>query len=136
MTGTMLDIKEMRHALMATYINVVVVLQIRAMREQRGWSQGDLARELGKAQSQVSQWEKIPWDNWPTLTSLQEIAAVFDVALEVRFRPWTQAISEFLGEYESAGLSSKSLAVASWEEEYSKLAAEFSSAAAPQEKPE
>jgi transcriptional regulator with XRE-family HTH domain len=123
-TGTMLDIHDMRHELMATYINVTVALQIRAMREARGWSQDQLAKELGTSQAVISGLEQVRWKHWPQLSTLLDVAKVFDVALLARFCPWTQLIEDFMrSPGERKGLSYETIAVSNWEEEFEKMAA-------------
>lgn len=113
MTGTMLDVKEMRHELMRTYINVSLALQIKTMRESRGWTQTELAQHVGCFPNQISNIELVRWKEWPTLTTLHKIAAAFDVALEVRFGSWTEQLAEFL--------SPADLNVKSFTEEYADI---------------
>lgn len=116
MTGTLLDIKELRHELMATYLNVTIALQIKAMREAKGWTQTELAQKIGCHPSQISGWEEVRWKNWPNITTLLKIAAAFDVALELKFRSWSSLIDEFMG-----GVSATEFSPLSFEEEFEKL---------------
>lgn len=119
MTDTALDIHEVRHELMATYINVMLALQIRAMRQTRGWTQKEFASKLGTSQSVVSGLEQLRWTNWPTITTLNRVAHVFDVGLIVQFVPWSQLFSEFVGS------SKDSLNISGWKEEYELLSHAF-----------
>jgi ribosome-binding protein aMBF1 (putative translation factor) len=58
---------------------------VRAMREQRGWSQSDLAREAGMTQSAVARFEA--GGTIPTLPVLERLARALDADLEVRLTP-------------------------------------------------
>lgn len=69
-----------------------IAKQIRALRESKGWSQAELARRIESHPSIISGLEDPTSESWPTLSTLQRIAAAFDVALSVRFVAW----SEFL----------------------------------------
>ena len=52
-------------------------VQIRALRDKRGWTQAELAKRLGVHPSAVAQWER-GWTE-PRKVSLQALAGVFDV---------------------------------------------------------
>jgi transcriptional regulator with XRE-family HTH domain len=80
--------KEMREAYLSAQIRTKLTSQIRTIRSQRGWSQGDFARELGKPQSNVSQRLENREYGQFTLSTLLEIAAAFDVGLVVEFVPY------------------------------------------------
>jgi transcriptional regulator with XRE-family HTH domain len=83
--------KEYRDAYVAEHVKRGISYQIRALRDQRQWSQSDLSQKLGKAQSVVSRIEDPNYGKF-TVQTLLEVAAAFDVALLVRFAP----ISEML----------------------------------------
>jgi ribosome-binding protein aMBF1 (putative translation factor) len=55
---------------------------VRAMREGRGWSQNDLAREAGMTQSAVARFEA--GGTIPTLPVLERLARALDAHVEVR----------------------------------------------------
>jgi transcriptional regulator with XRE-family HTH domain len=76
--------KDMRDAYVEAQTRVKIAHQIRSLRTQRNWSQGDLGKRLGKPQSNVSRLEDVEVGKY-TLSSLFELAAVFDVALIVDF---------------------------------------------------
>ena len=86
-----LNDKRMRDAYLAGQTRTRLVNQIRALREQRGWSQGEFAARLGKPQSNVSRWENREYGNF-NLKTLYELANVFDIGLLVEF----VAYDEFL----------------------------------------
>ena len=63
LTGTLLDIKEMRHELLFTYLNVSIALQIREMRKARGLTQEALAEKSGVTYQTISRAEALRWDS-------------------------------------------------------------------------
>lgn len=62
---------------------------VRDLREQRGWSQTQLAQAAGMTQSAVARLEA--GGTVPTLAVLERIAQALDVELSVRFTPRTVA---------------------------------------------
>jgi Zn-dependent peptidase ImmA (M78 family)/DNA-binding XRE family transcriptional regulator len=58
---------------------------IRSAREQRGWSQSELARRLKRTQTAVSYWEA--GKRAPGLDDLVDLATVLDVTVEIFFPP-------------------------------------------------
>jgi ribosome-binding protein aMBF1 (putative translation factor) len=58
---------------------------VRELREQRGWSQAQLARAAGMTQSAVARFEA--GGTVPTLPVLERLARALDVELSVRFTP-------------------------------------------------
>lgn len=82
-----LDEKEMRDAYLSAQTRTKLANQVRAIRSQRGWSQGDFARTLGKPQSNVSRLESRDYGNF-TLSTLFELASAFDCGLLVEFAPY------------------------------------------------
>ena len=86
-----LESKPYRDAYVAQHIKRGVAFQLRALREARGWSQSDLSSVSGKKQSFISSLEN-PDTGGYTLNTLQEMASAFDVALIVRFAPFSQLV--------------------------------------------
>lgn len=82
-----LEEKGMRSAYVSAQTRTKLANQIRAIRSQRGWSQGDFAKELGKPQSNVSRLESRDYGNF-TLATLFELASAFDCGLVVEFTPY------------------------------------------------
>src|SRR5436190_14712765 len=102
--------KAYRAAYVGEHVRRGIATQIRALRDQRGWNQGGLAAELGKPQSVVSRLED-PSYGKVTVQTLLEVAAVFDVALQIRF----VAFSSFLRD--TRDVSTQSMEVPSFDEE-------------------
>ena len=96
--------KEYRHHFASAGIRRGLAEQIREMRLDRGWTQADLARASGKVQETISQLENPNYGSY-TLKTLQRLGEAFDVALIVRFAPFSQ-LADWI-----AGLSPQDLAV-------------------------
>lgn len=90
-----LDDKEYRDASISANIFSWIAYQIRELREQRGLTQTDLANLLGKRQSVVSRLES-SGEKGLSLNTLLELASALDIALVLKFVPF----SRFLREYE------------------------------------
>lgn len=87
------------------------------MRERRELSQTELGDMLGMNQNAIYRLES-PHYGKATLTTLKRVAAAFDVALIVRFVPFSQLVDWISGTpFVDRGLSSESLSVPSFEDE-------------------
>ena len=76
--------KAYRNAYMQGHVRSRIAYQIRALREQRGLSQQDLADLLGTTQSVVSRLESTEYGK-ASVQTLLDIASVLDIALSVKF---------------------------------------------------
>jgi hypothetical protein len=90
----LLKSKEYRDAYVLEHIKNGVAFQIRTMREDRDWTQGDLGDAMGKPRNVVSRLED-PNYGKTTLTTLREVAAAFDVGLLVKFVPFSRLVREY-----------------------------------------
>ncbi len=90
-----LDNKEYREALAIEHVNNTLAIQIRKMRESCHWNQSELASQLGKHQETISQWENPDYGRH-SITSLKALAATFDVALLVKFIPFSELIQDMV----------------------------------------
>jgi transcriptional regulator with XRE-family HTH domain len=81
--------KEYRDAFVAAQIDTGLPFQIRNSREARGWSQRELAERAGMTQEAVSRLESLSYGRF-SLSTLKRLASAFDVALEVKFVPFSQ----------------------------------------------
>jgi len=108
---------EERTRFVESHLSKNLAFQIRAMRDRERWSQQELAGKVGMNQNAVSRLEN-PSYGKPTITTLKRLAAAFDVALVVRFVPFSQLIDWVSGTpFEDKGLSSESLAPVSFGQE-------------------
>jgi len=87
-----------------------LAFQIRQLREKNGWTQERLAELTGKKVSTIARWED-PNGRGYTLNALNSLATAFDVALIVRFAPFSEMV-EWI-----AGLTPERLAPPSFREE-------------------
>ena len=110
--GKRLSNKENRDAFVSAYTDQTIPFQIRAMREQkeRQWTQEYLAQLTGMKQERISALENPNYGRY-SLRILKQLASAFDVALIVRFVPFSE-----LAEWK-LNLSSNSLKVLSFEQE-------------------
>jgi transcriptional regulator with XRE-family HTH domain len=83
--------KEYRHGLVSAQIEVDLPLQIRALRKQLVGTQPDMAVLTGMKQPRISAMEK-PGGAHFTLETLRRLAEAFDVALIVRFAPFSELL--------------------------------------------
>lgn len=87
--------KEYREALAIEHVNTTLAIQIRKMRENRQWNQSDLADRSGKHQETISQWENPDYGRH-SITTLKALAATFDVALLVKFIPFSELVEDMV----------------------------------------
>jgi len=91
--------------------------QLRATRDKLGWSQERLAREVGMNQNAISRLES-PEYGKQTLTTLKRLGAAMDVALIVRFVPFSELIYWVSGTPRKVhGLTAAALAIPDFESE-------------------
>lgn len=96
-----------------------IAAQIRAMRDRQRMNQSDLARAAGMSQNNLSRLENPDYGKY-TLSSLKRIAHALDVALVVRFVPFSQYISWLSGtSHFDNGLTPHALSVPNFEDEES-----------------
>jgi transcriptional regulator with XRE-family HTH domain len=99
--------KKYRHAYVREHVRNGVPFQLRAMRDQREWTQARLGQEAGKGQNAISRLED-PNYGKVTIQTLLEMAEAFDVALLVKFVPFSRLLKEY-EDVSPTGLSVKSI---------------------------
>ncbi len=100
--------KEYRDIVVSEEIDTGLPFQIRAMRQDRGWSQKELAERLGMTQEGVSRLESLSYGKF-TIATLKRLASAFDVALAARFIPFSLLVDW------TANFSPEDLAVPDYE---------------------
>jgi transcriptional regulator with XRE-family HTH domain len=104
------DSKEYRDAFVSEHIDTGLPFQIKALRDQRKWSQEELGKRAGMKQETISRLEDPNYARF-TLRTLKKLASGFDVALMVIFVPFSR-----LFDWES-NLSPEALQAVSFEED-------------------
>lgn len=94
--------KRYRDLYVSEYIQTGTPFQIRALRNLREWSQEFLAQKAGMKQNVVSRLEDPSYGKL-TLKTLLRMASAFDVALLVKFVPFSRFLNE-MGDRSPAAL--------------------------------
>jgi transcriptional regulator with XRE-family HTH domain len=102
--------KEHRDAFVSAHIQVGIPFQIRALREQRPWTQQELADRAGVKQSWIATLESPNYSGF-SLKTLLKFASAFDIGLIVRFVPISELVEHELR------LSPESLTPVSFDED-------------------
>lgn len=107
-----------RNAFISEEIDTGLPMQLRAMREARGWNQKYVAEKMETKQPRFSLMEKPGYGNF-SLSTLKKLASIFNVGLIVSFVPYSEMI-EFTDAF-----SRKRLEIPSFADEYHKLARRY-----------
>jgi transcriptional regulator with XRE-family HTH domain len=102
--------KAYRDAFVGAHVSNTVASQIAVLRAANGWTQTELAKQAGMKQSRISALEDPNYENIEVRT-LRRLASAFDVALTVRFIPFSELA------YWSDTLSESKLLVPKFEED-------------------
>jgi transcriptional regulator with XRE-family HTH domain len=70
-----------------SFLNAYVATQIKVIREQRKWTQAELANEIGTTQTGISRIENVNYSSW-SIRTLIKLARAFKVRLKVSFEPY------------------------------------------------
>lgn len=84
--------KAYRDAFVSGQISNTISAQIALLREERGWTQKQLADKAGMKQPRISALEDPNWENCEVET-LKRLASALDVGLTVRFEPFSEVVS-------------------------------------------
>ncbi len=76
--------KDYAHTYLEEFSNMEIAAQIKALREQRGLTQKQLAELAGMKQERVSALEDVNYDSW-TAKTLRKLARAFDVSVKFSF---------------------------------------------------
>ena len=102
--------KEYRQEYLVAKITTAIAYQIEALRNQHGWTQTELADKINSTQSVISRLEDPDYGR-ANITTLFDLAGAFDVALLIKFVPYSQFIQEY------RDVSQEGLSAASFSEE-------------------
>ena len=80
--------KEFRESFLTSRLSTNIAAQIQTMREDRGWTQEQLAEASGMAQSRISLLEDPSYERM-SVSTLKRLASAFDVGLSIRFVPYS-----------------------------------------------
>jgi transcriptional regulator with XRE-family HTH domain len=86
--------KETRHIYVDEFLNAKIATQIKALREQRGWTQAELAEKASMKQERISVLEDVNYSAW-TLNVLRRLAEAFDLRISLTFEDFGSFLSEF-----------------------------------------
>ena len=76
--------KDYRHGYTDEFLNARIATQIKVLREQRQWSQTELANQAGMKQPRISVLEDVNYTSW-SISILRKLAEAFDLTLSVSF---------------------------------------------------
>jgi transcriptional regulator with XRE-family HTH domain len=83
--------KEYRDNYVAAHLSNTISAQIFMLREENGWTQKQLADKAHMGQSRISALEDPNYEN-VEISTLKRLASAFDVALTVRFVPFSELV--------------------------------------------
>ena len=84
--------KEYAHAYVDDFSNMFIAAQIKALRDQRGWTQKELAEFSGMKQERVSALEDVNYEAW-TAKTLKKLAQAFDLTLKISFEKFQTRVA-------------------------------------------
>ena len=88
--------KETRRVYCDDFLNAHIATQIKVLREQRGWTQAELALRAGMRQSRIAVIENVNYSAW-TVDTLCRLAKAFDLTLSVKFESFGTMLQTFEG---------------------------------------
>lgn len=85
---------DFREVYTGEFLNAKIATQIKVLREQRGWTQAELALRSGMKQERISLLEDVSYESW-TLSVLRRLAKAFDLRIGVEFADFGSFLLEF-----------------------------------------
>lgn len=85
--------QEFREGYTEDFVNAKIATQIKVLREQRKWSQEELAERSQMAQERVCVLEDIDYESW-TLKVLRRFANAFGLVADFEFREYGEMLTE------------------------------------------
>jgi transcriptional regulator with XRE-family HTH domain len=75
-------------------LDSMVALQIKTLRQQRPWTQKELAGRAGMKQSRISAMERTDYSSW-SIRTLKRLAKAFDLRLRVTFESFGSLLDDY-----------------------------------------
>lgn len=88
--------KETRHIYAENFLNTYIATQLKVLREDREWTQQQLAQETGMKQERISVLEDVNYESW-TIKTLKRFAWAYDLVLSIKF----ENFGTFFNDYNS-----------------------------------
>lgn len=85
---------EYREVYTNEFLNSKIATQIKVLREQREWTQEELADRAQMKQERVALLENVNYESW-TLSVLRRFAKAFDLRLDVEFKDFGSFFEDF-----------------------------------------
>lgn len=86
--------EDYRHGYADEFLNSYIATQIKVLREQRGWSQKELADRADMLQPRISALENVNYSSW-SIKILRRLAEAFDLTLNVSFESFGERLEDF-----------------------------------------
>jgi transcriptional regulator with XRE-family HTH domain len=83
-----------RHVYDEGFLNSSIATQIKVLREERGWTQAQLADKAKMNQSRVSELEDVNFSSW-TIRTLRKLARALDLRLKISFEEFGTILSDY-----------------------------------------
>jgi transcriptional regulator with XRE-family HTH domain len=77
--------KDYRHTYANGLVDSKLATQLKVLREQRGWTQAQLAEKCGMQQARISVLEDVNYSSW-SISTLRRIGKAFDLWLDVEWK--------------------------------------------------
>lgn len=99
--------KETRYGYIDGFLDSFLGMQIRVLREQKGWNQSELAEKAGMKQSRIPLLESMSYSSW-SLYTLRKLAKAFDLRLVVKFEDFSSFVPEYFEDFDRENLKRRS----------------------------
>ncbi|HET6977214.1 MAG TPA: helix-turn-helix transcriptional regulator [Pyrinomonadaceae bacterium] len=86
--------EETRHIYADDFLNTYIASQLKVLREDRNWTQRQLAERAGMRQERISVLEDVNYEAWSVRT-LKRLAQAFDLRLSIKFESFGSFLTEF-----------------------------------------
>jgi transcriptional regulator with XRE-family HTH domain len=87
--------RDYRHTYVDEFLNVSIATQIKVLREQRKWTQTELADRVNPPmrQTRISIMENVNYSSW-SINTLRKLAEAFDLTLRVSFEGFGERLKD------------------------------------------